>query len=680
MAHGPCLNPNCKSHGMPHPNCRCHPEEPPYMAEGGEIEAFCSKDRKHMPECEYFAEGGDVSSLDAFANTLPDESQQSPDMSTEPMQAEAPSADTSALDQFAATLPDDAHSTPGQMALTGAEGLARGITGGMSDVAMSKARGLAENYSDNPDAWAPRMEDVAARKEANPNIAMYSNLAGLASSVMRGAGAMPLISKGAKAVVGALGLAEAETLATKIAAGALTGAIESGVFQAGDEISKSFLGQGDDEGAVSSALANIGGAALIGGGLGGTVSGAGHGLQSIADSKVASKAAKELKNFGAKWHLDDHLEEVQNLSELNPQFADDLRQLSKSPGGKLAEYVRGPGIDKFANKAVSKAAQLAGAAVGAKEGGIIGALGGMYAVKQIEPYLEKVLGTPIRKASPNVVSAVVKVLSSGDPTGINQSIQYANKVSKGQKLIKDSVDGLFKAGRQLTIEEAMPRDNDKLKQFIEDGGISQEFNPEQSEVPAFAKGGEVPGPQADPIATHFPVQHMMLNATKGRISNYLTAMKPQKDAPKLTFDMPHPDHEQERKYHAAIQIANRPLTVLNKIKKGTLEVSDLQNLVGMYPELHSHLSKKITERILNAQLDDERPSYRTRQAMSLFLGTPLDSTMTPQAIQSIQATFALRQQQTKQPPANSMKSIVKSSKSFQTPEQANERRDVERAK
>jgi hypothetical protein len=44
----PCLNPNCKSHGKPHPNCRCYG-----YAEGGEVRHFCSYKKPHQPNCEY---------------------------------------------------------------------------------------------------------------------------------------------------------------------------------------------------------------------------------------------------------------------------------------------------------------------------------------------------------------------------------------------------------------------------------------------------------------------------------------------------------------------------------------------------------------------------------------------------------------------------------------------------
>ena len=66
----PCLNPNCKSHGQHHPNCRCYGG----MAQGGYVEShdndnesakeeyFCDMPRHHFKGCEYvMAKGGEIS-------------------------------------------------------------------------------------------------------------------------------------------------------------------------------------------------------------------------------------------------------------------------------------------------------------------------------------------------------------------------------------------------------------------------------------------------------------------------------------------------------------------------------------------------------------------------------------------------------------------------------------------
>lgn len=59
MSYAPCKNPNCKSFGKPHPNCRCYGG----MADGGEV-GFCNDTRSHNKDCEYFSDGGQVEPID----------------------------------------------------------------------------------------------------------------------------------------------------------------------------------------------------------------------------------------------------------------------------------------------------------------------------------------------------------------------------------------------------------------------------------------------------------------------------------------------------------------------------------------------------------------------------------------------------------------------------------------
>ena len=61
----PCLNPHCKSHGRPHPNCRCYGPGGPAAeehAEGGTVgskTSYCAYGFPHHAGCEY-AKGGEV--------------------------------------------------------------------------------------------------------------------------------------------------------------------------------------------------------------------------------------------------------------------------------------------------------------------------------------------------------------------------------------------------------------------------------------------------------------------------------------------------------------------------------------------------------------------------------------------------------------------------------------------
>lgn len=66
MSYLPCLNPNCHSHGKPHPNCRCYSGGESY-AEGGSV---CDRKIAHDAGCEYFKLGGPVGHADDFGAAM----------------------------------------------------------------------------------------------------------------------------------------------------------------------------------------------------------------------------------------------------------------------------------------------------------------------------------------------------------------------------------------------------------------------------------------------------------------------------------------------------------------------------------------------------------------------------------------------------------------------------------
>ena len=115
------------------------------------------------------------------------------------------------------------------------------------------------------------------------------------------------------------------------------------------------------------------------------------------------------------------------------------------------------------------------------------------------------------------------------------------------------------------------------------------------------------------------------------------------------------------------------MAIMDDVRTGALSAEKMKHFTQMYPELHQQLSKKITERATSAQLDEEKPPYKTSMAMSMFLGSALDSTMTPAGIQAAQATYikpAPPQQQGKTKRGTS--TLGKSNSSYRTPNQTAE--------
>lgn len=668
MSQGPCLNPNCKSHGAPHPNCKCYGG----MSDGGEVEYYCAKGMPHEPNCEYFAEGGDINTpppgyedLDTppkgYSEDIPQIHGEIPgNLDTPPKGYE--DIDTPPPGY---TSEEDDYTSIGQKGLAALEGVARGTTFGLSDVAIKGAqplREMAKNLGLDPNLLVPSMEDVEKRKKYNSGISEGANTAAQVASLFTGKGAIGAIGK----------VAESIPILSKLGATALKGFIEGTAMQGSDEISKYLLtGEGDAEPSVASSIAHIGASGLLGAGTGLAFKGSSAALKALDDSKIAQRATSWL--MGASGNIP----EAMLKSGQGSLKSIDLDLAALKLGTKFSEE----NIKNLGSIVAQKAARATGGTIGGKAAGFLGyEWGGKAGEKFLGPVLEKIIGKPLNSLGKNYgEAAALKALSAGDATGLWSLMQHAGEMKRGAQQINKGVEALFKGGSKGVYDFLDPneKDREKLRSYVEDGvqndQLQQEVTGTPDNTPKFAEGGSVQlPPTQDPIATHYPAQAMALNAAKGRINNYLNANRPQPNN-KLPFDTEIKDVQKENSYNKLLDMANKPLSILKHINKGTLNSENLKHFVNMYPELHNQLSKKITEHIVNKQMDEEKPNYKMRQSLSLFLGSPLDSTMSPNGIQAIQATFApkgVQPPQQKPKKASNKSSLDKVAKEYKTQDQA----------
>jgi hypothetical protein len=671
----PCKNPNCKSHGVPHPNCKCYSQGSMY-AKGGFVSA-CAGNMKHETGCEYYADGGEVS--ESAPDFIPDEvfSQQQEEARapqamgvSEPDSAPdfIPDSEFKSLNSEASTdvAPDfisdsdlksatGKYNTTGQEVLAGIEGLAQGVAGPLATLAE---QGLSK-------LGVPGLtdEDIVGRQEASPWIHGISEAVGLTGSMLiPGVGVAGVATKAAKAAQSA---AEVSRLG-KVGGSLIHGFVQSGVIQGSDEISKAMLGQGDPETPVASALVNIGAAGLLG--VGGQI--LGGAASKTLDTIGTSKASSWLAGFGASG--------MGKAGSADLKFADmakTAKQLKDVGGFDPKAFLAG--AEAF-DKHKEQAARFISSAIGAKLGGISGGIAGYAA----GPIIEKGLETSgiIPAAGKYAVAPVVKWLSTGAGGDIARGIRYAKQANNGYNLINTTIDGLFTVVPQQALDtELRDRNKYKLKKFIEDGGINQQI--QDITVPQYAEGGEVQSPllpEDDAIATHFPEQNMLLSMAKGRISNYLSSQQPATITPHLAFDDTPPDHEAESRYNDVLELANDPLSVIRHIGTGTLLPEHMQHMQAMYPEVITLMQKQMTDRITRAQLAGEKPPFHVIQGMSLFLGANLDGSLTPESMQAAQSVFAgQKQQQAQQNPVKNKRgtsSLSDVSENYLTGDQARQKR------
>ena len=309
--------------------------------------------------------------------------------------------------------------------------------------------------------------------------------------------------------------------------------------------------------------------------------------------------------------------------------------------------------------------------------------------------IKKMVSAPLRNAGEYAIPTFLRIMSGKTTTAAPEVLRYAENIAKGADRMFKTTDDLFtgtKIAAQKGYDEKIQRE--RTKSIIDKGELNKQIHPQLQRSPSppqkFATGGEVqpafeqpfaeeqekPPQGTDGVSTHFPEQAMMLGMAKGRVFNYLNSLRPTTNAPKLAFDEETHDPEAARKYDRAIDVANDPLSVMKHIQDGTLESEHIVHLNNLYPEVTNQLKKKITERIVQAQVDGKKPSYRVRQGLSMLLGTPLDSTMTPQSIQAAQGVFiqkaAAQAAQSGTKPKKNTSKLGEYSKQFETPNQAAE--------
>lgn len=565
--------------------------------------------------------------LPSFEDTQPIEQEQALPKFEETQ--EVPNPDAS-LPTFENTKPIDStankYDNPEQQVKAGLEGAAQGLAGPLAPLFETKIMGV-------------KPEDIAGRAEANPITHGLAEFGTLAGSMLTGAGEVSVLSKLTQAGIVAKSAEAAAELANlgKVGSALFKGAIEGAGLQASDEISKAILGQGSPEAPVSNALINMSKSALLGGMSGGLFNTIGRaansGLKAIENAKMGESAQAFLNGVGAaaKGHT---VEEIAELAKFDKD----------SNAFKLGAKFHNDMPEKIAEGAIKVIPEAIGAATGSYWAFEIS--------KHLEPVMSKVLKAPLMGAGKKyVIPTLTKALASGQVNDMVGLIDYANNIGKGVNKMTAAMDSLFKSGGQQSINaismdnDKMSREKEKISEFVENGGMNDQIQQELNEPaqPGYAKGGMVSKADPDTFSTVFPTENVLLQAAKGRISGYLGSVRPKPSSGMLPFDKHRQDPIQAKSYDRALEIAANPIGVLEHVKKGTLTSEHVKHISQMYPEIYNHLSKEMTKRITMHGMDEEnKPSYKTRQAMSLFMTTPLEKVFTPPNIQAAQSVFIPR--------------------------------------
>lgn len=224
--------------------------------------------------------------------------------------------------------------------------------------------------------------------------------------------------------------------------------------------------------------------------------------------------------------------------------------------------------------------------------------------------------------------AYLRTLASDAPIkaeGFKAAVDFMNSAYKGDKIISKAAESVFKPGASnvISMTSKLPDTASRTKLSSLVASTQQNPNDETNKDQGH-------------LGHYLPQHQVATTATSLRAIQYLQTLKPgqHQGAP---MDRPdQPTKMEQSRYNRALDIAHQPAIILQHVKDGTLQQSDLQDLNAMYPALAQVFVQKLTKEMGEARDRGDVIPYKTRLGVSLLMGQPIDSTMQPASIMAAQ--------------------------------------------
>lgn len=604
MSYAPCLNPNCKSYGHPHPNCRCGQS----MAEGGEVSSVCASSGIHGMDCQYYAEGGQVDFTPDSAAAGASQDPQSPALDF------TPDDQSAAKEAKYGTLP--------QQAMSAVEGFGKGLAGPLSTLAETKL--------------GVKGEDIQGREEANPATHSISEGVGLVLPALASdgaslsqAGALNTLGEAASSFVGASG---AVKTAVKLGT-------ENALLALGDEVSKKIQG---NPSSVQAAAAHVGLSGLLGGVVGLPLGAASN----LWVNKVAPKAEPFVNDF-VKTLKGEPLEvpfipsENQPIKNLWRPGTPITEQLDARKGVGAAPTAGQKAAELFMDKIQGIVGEGLGDSVGGAAGHAIGRLTGIPGLGALGGYLGHSNIAPIVKQYLPTIAKTL-MLKEGSAAGLKAAFDTIDAVVSGESAVTDAAKGLFETGTNTTFN--LFEQDHKHLQELDDRVHALSQDPSGM----LNVGGDT--------GYYMPEHGTAVAATAQNAVNYLNTQRPMPHKPGILDAIIEPSPAQTAAYFRTLGIAEQPLVVMKYLKEGTLHPKDMQDLNALYPDLVPNITQKVNNNLIDHTSKGHSVPFKMRWGLTQLMGQPMDSLFTSPSILAAQATHAPQQpQQAQQGPQKGSK-------------------------
>jgi hypothetical protein len=138
-----------------------------------------------------------------------------------------------------------------------------------------------------------------------------------------------------------------------------------------------------------------------------------------------------------------------------------------------------------------------------------------------------------------------------------------------------------------------------------------------------------------------------LQQTAIRGAMFLASKMPRASSPQLPFDKDYqPSPSQVTRFDRYYEAVHDPLTVMAQLKEGRVLPESQEAVAAVYPSLMAEMKQEVTSKLADYKAGDKSHlTYQQKLAIGKFLGAPLSTSATPQAIAANQASHATPTQQ-----------------------------------
>src|ERR1035437_1080226 len=305
---------------------------------------------------------------------------------------------------------------------------------------------------------------------------------------------------------------------------------------------------------------------------------------------------------------------------------------------------------------------LGGLGIGAVLGAVVDKYGPNMTGHILDAYLDHWGKIPGLVKVPNMGAlrfALAKVIDSKAPVSaaaFNNLVSYASAVQKGDQKLDKETKNLFAYHKPAN---PINSDTTKLKKTL------------LTTTPEKLAAGSLSG-----LGSYMPDHQSAASQTAATAAQYLASQKPD-TSQQSPLDSKSPvSTMQQARYERTLGIAEHPTNIFSYIKSGTITPKDVVDFKSLYPDLYDSVAQKLNNQAIEQTHKGQVIPYQLRQSLSMFLGQPLDSTLTPASIMAAQGTHTAQKAQSQAPQQNAPKGQPKALKGMaeaaQTPGQNRE--------